>query len=211
MTGTGNSFRAATWMAEVARRQGTDAKVIPYERACVEEEVEAGPDHLLGIVMPTHAFTSPWPILRFALGLPRGQGTHAFVAPTRGSVRIGRVCIPGSECTAAYLIALILWLRGYSVRGVRGIDMPLNWMSLFPGLHPRHVEVIRSRAQGQVSKFMEPILSGSRCFPWGSFGHLLFGLLLLPISVMYLLLGRFFLSKLFFANFRCEAKVGQGA
>jgi len=82
--------------------------------------------------------------------------------------------------------------------------MPLNWMSLFPGLHPRHVEVIRSRARGQVSEFMEPILSGSRCFRWGSFAHLLFGLLLLPISVMYLLFGRFFLSKLFFANFRCS-------
>lgn len=204
MTGTGNSFRAATWMAEAARRHGTDARVIPYERARVEEEVEAGPGQLLGIVMPTHAFTSPWTILRFALGLPRGRGTHAFVAPTRGSVRIGRVCLPGSECTAGYLVALILWLRDYSVRGVRGIDMPLNWMSLFPGLHPKHVEVIRSRARGQVSEFMEPILSESRCFRWGSFAHLLFGLLLLPISVMYLLFGRFFLSKLFFANFRCN-------
>ncbi len=204
MTGTGNSFRTATWIAEAARRQGTEARVIPYERACVEKEVEAGPGELLGIVMPTHAFTSPWPILRFALGLPRGRGTHAFVTPTRGSVRIGRVCLPGSECTAGYLVALILWLRGYSVRGVRGIDMPLNWMSLIPGLHPKNVEVIRSRAQGQVSEFMEPILSGSRCFRWGSFAHLLFGLLLLPISVMYLLFGRFFLSKLFFANFRCN-------
>jgi ferredoxin len=204
MTGTGNSFRTATWIAEAVRRQGTEARVIPYERARVEEEVEAGPGELLGIVMPTHGFTSPWPILRFALGLPRGRGTHAFVTPTRGSVRIGRALLPGSECTAGYLVALLLWLRGYAVRGVRGIDMPLNWMSLIPGLHPKSVEAIRTQARGQVSAFMDSILSGSRCFRWGSFAHLLFGLLLLPISVLYLLFGRFFLSKLFFANFDCN-------
>jgi hypothetical protein len=35
MTGTGNSFRTATWMAEAAQSQGTDAIIIPYERARV--------------------------------------------------------------------------------------------------------------------------------------------------------------------------------
>ena len=204
MTGTGNSYRAALWTGEVVRGQGTPARVLPIEKGRLQPGTGDGKPRLLGLLMPTHGFTAPWPMIRFALALPQGNGTHAFVVPTRAGMKFGRLYTPGMEGTAGYLIALILLLRGYSVRGVMGLDMPSNWISLHPGLKPSSVAGIIQRAKHKDTSFMEMILSGERRFPMGSLVQLLFGLLLLPISLGYLLVGRFFLAKLFFANLRCD-------
>jgi len=134
MSGTGNSFRAATWIAETAREQGVQAQVVPISGGRPNEEIEQGESHLVGLVMPTHGFTTPWQMLRFALRLPRRKGTHAFVLPTRAGTKFGPVFLPGLEGTAGYLPALILALKGYRVRGVRALDMPSNWTALHPAL-----------------------------------------------------------------------------
>ncbi len=205
MTGTGNSFRTASWMAETAREHGADARVVPHEEGRPEEEVNDEGDNMLGIVFPTHAFTAPWPVIRFAWRLPRRKNAHAFVIPTRGAVKVGRYFMPGGEFSAAYLIALILLLKGYSVRGFMGLDMPLNWMTLFPGMHPEKVESIAARAKEKATQFMTSILSGKRrCLSIGNIVMLLLGLLIFPISLAYLFVGRFFIAKLFFANHRCN-------
>jgi ferredoxin len=143
-------------------------------------------------------------MIRFTLGLPPGNGTHAFVVPTRAGLKLGRFYMPGMEGTAGYLIAFILLLKGYGIRGVVGLDMPSNWISLHPGLNPTSVAGIIHRAEKKTTGFIETILAGERRFPIGSIFQLLFGLLLLPISIGYLLLGRFFLAKLFFANLQCN-------
>jgi len=204
MSGTGNTYRAATWMGIEAEKRGFLARVIPVEEGRPEGEIKDGKNHLVGVAMPTHGFTTPWPIIRFVLGFPRRKGTHAFVVPTRAGMRFGRVCTPGMEGTAGYLVALILLLKGFKGRGVMGLDMPSNWLALHPGLHPRNVEVIIDRGREKTLHLMDTILSGGTRFGWGSLVELLFGLLLLPISVGYLLVGRFFLAKLFFANHECD-------
>jgi ferredoxin len=160
--------------------------------------------HLTAFIMPTHGFTAPWPMIRFALHLPPGKGTHALVATTRAGLKFGPVYTPGMEGTAGYLIALILLLKGYGIRGVIGIDMPSNWLSLHPGLKPESAAGIIERAKKKSVKFMEKIVTGRRCFPLSSIIQLFFGLLLLPVSMGYLLVGRFFLAKLFFANPKCN-------
>lgn len=204
MTGTGNSYRAARWIGEAVRGRGTPARVRPIERGGPEPGVVREGRFLLGLLNPTHGFTAPWPVIRFALRLPRGAGSHAFVIPTRAGLKIGGVYTPGMEGTAGYLIALILLLKGYSVRGVMGLDMPSNWMSLHPGLKPASVEGIVARARLGARGFIERVLGGGRRFPPGSLVQLLFGLLLAPVSAGYLLVGRFFLAKLFFASARCN-------
>ena len=65
-TGTGNSYRVAAWMANAARDAGASATLRPVESSCPAEEVGEGETALLGLVMPTHGFTAPWPMLRFA-------------------------------------------------------------------------------------------------------------------------------------------------
>ena len=202
MSGTGNSFRAATWIAETAREQGVQAQVVPISGGRPNEEIEQGESHLVGLVMPTHGFTTPWQMLRFALRLPRRKGTHAFVLPTRAGSKLGSIFLPGLEGTAGYLPALILALKGYRVRGVRALDMPSNWTALHPGFSQKSAEAIIARSRPKAVRFADTILSGKPCF--GSLIGLLLGLVLLPISLGYLLVGRFFLGRLFFASYRCD-------
>jgi Pyruvate/2-oxoacid:ferredoxin oxidoreductase delta subunit len=201
LTGTGNSYRATTWMEQETRKAKATTQVQPIQSGRPAEEIGRGSTSLVGLVTPTHGFTVPWVMLRFALTLPRRPGTHALVVATRAGTRIGRAFLPGIEGTATYLIALILLLKGYRVQGILGLDMPSNWTALHSGLRLETVDAIIARARVRVTSFMDAILSGRQYY--SSWTNLLLGLLLLPISFGYLSLGRFCLAKLFFASDRC--------
>jgi ferredoxin len=200
-SGTGNSCRVATWMTSAARAAGTPSAVCPIASADPRREVGRGKTFLLGLVMPTHGFTAPWAMIRFALRLPRRRNTHAVVVATRAGTRFGSLYLPGFEGTATLFIALILALKGYRIRGAAGIDMPSNWIAVHPGFAPDAAAGIVARARVRVAGFMDAVLSGK----WGFDGWIvaLFGVLVLPISLAYLLIGRLFLAKLFFASNRC--------
>ena len=204
-SGTGNSFRAAAWLADEARVCGIPARVIPLEAARPAEEIGRGRDELVGIVTPTHGFTAPWAVLKFVFSLPRRPGVPAFVLATQGCVKLGSVFIPGASASATFIIALLLVLRGFSVRGVFSLNMPVNWIALHPPLPSRNVEAVIARARPRLSAFAARILAG-RTHWWtaGNAVTFIFGILLLPISILYLALGRFFLAKIFFANPRCN-------
>ena len=220
-TGTGNSYRVTKWMAGAVRDAGVAVvTVCPIASAVPEEQIGRGETALLGLVMPTHGFTAPWAMLRFALRMPRPQGvqgvprvqrvqrlprrhkTHAMVVATRAGSKIGSIYTPGVEGSAIYLIALILFLKGYRIRGAAGVDMPTNWISLHPGLAPGTVAGIAARAETTVAGLMDIILSGNRRL--AGWGNLVFGVLILPVSAAYMLVGRFCLGKLFFASDRCN-------
>ena len=200
-TGTGNSYRVANWMASAVCGAGSATAVRPIASALPREEIGRGATALLALVMPTHGFTAPWAMIRFALRLPRRRNTHAVVVATRAGTRIGSLYLPGFEGTATLLIALILALKGYRVRGATGIDMPSNWIAVHPGLAPDTVAEIVARARVKVTGYMAAILSGRRHF--AGWIVALLGLLVLPISLAYMLVGRVFLAKLFFASDRC--------
>ena len=200
-TGTGNSYRVAVWMAGAARDAGAAVTLRPIGSAQPAEEIGQGETAILELVMPTHGFTAPWAMLRFAMRLPRRRGTHGVVVATRAGGKIGPVFTPGIEGTGTYLVALILALKGYRVRGATGADMPSNWIAVHPGLSPGTVAGIEARAKRRTARFIGAILSGKRRFTgWLPF---LIGLYFFHISLAYLLLGRLFLARLFFASDRC--------
>ncbi|MHB8077493.1 EFR1 family ferrodoxin [Desulfosporosinus fructosivorans] len=200
MSGTGNSYRAATWMAEIADKKGITSKLYQISNYCEKSDLEEEKD-LLGVVFPTHGFTAPWQVIRYTLHLPPGRGKHAFVVATRAGTRIASIPFPGLEGTAGYLIALLLIMKGYIVRGVMGVDMPSNWMSLHWGLNLANSKFIIARAKVKADSFMASIMEGKRMFR--GILSLLLGLFLSPISLGYLIIGRFFFSKLFFASASC--------
>lgn len=202
MSGTGNTRRAAGWMAEAARERGVATLQAPIEIADVNQDVEDSPEQLMGIMMPAHGFTAPWHMIRFALRLPRRKNTHAFVAVTRASVKIGKVFIPGMEGTANFLIALILALKGYHIRGTIGIDMPSNWTALHPAQNEDILRAIENKAKPAADRYINRILDGSPAF--SGWICLAIGLAIARISLMYLIMGRFMLAKLFFANTKCN-------
>lgn len=200
-TGTGNSFRTATWMVETARRLGLNARAVAIDAAKPQEEI-GGPEQLLGLVCPTHAFSAPWPMLSFALRLPQARGASAFTVLTRGGMKFGKVTIPGLEGSGAYLLALILALKGYQVVGATGLDMPANWTALIPGLSRPNAEAMIDTARSDMQDWLNTLLAGKRAFR--GFLSLALGVALLPVTFAYLIIGRFFLAKLFYASPKCD-------
>jgi Pyruvate/2-oxoacid:ferredoxin oxidoreductase delta subunit len=200
-TGTGNSYRVAVWMVGALADERTTVTLQSIESTHPAEEIGDGARALLGLVMPTHGFTMPWAVLRFALSLPRRRGTHAMVVATRAGMRVGSLYTPGFEGTATLLVALILAAKGYRIQGTAGIDMPSNWIALHPALSPQAVSGIVDRAEARTTRFIGALISGRQRF--ANWLPSLLGLLVLPISVAYLFIGRLFLAKLFFASDRC--------
>ena len=201
-SGTGNSRRVAAWLAEAARDAGSAVLLRPMPLAQPDQELVSDADTLLILTLPTHGFAAPWPVLRFAVDLPRRAGHDAVVLATRGGLKIGPVFTPGFEGSATLALALVLALKGYRVRGLAGIDMPSNWTAFHPGLPPEAVEAIIQRARDRTARLSEMLLVDGRGWPSKRLEWLL-GVLCLPISFMYITMGRFFLAKLFFASERC--------
>lgn len=202
MSGTGNTYRVALWMQRLAHDRGMATHLLQIGSGVNPLPNTAGQGNLLAMLMPTHGFTAPWPALSLAFRLPWGRGTPAFVVATRGGTQFWGYRIPGLEGTAGYLIALILAIRGYRVRGVAGVDMPVNWTAVHSALAPEKVESIINHARTKTADFLVPLLEGRTRFM--GFVPLLLGLFLLPVSFGYLLYGRFLLAKLFFASSRCD-------
>ncbi len=207
LSGTGNSYRVARWMDEAVKARSIDSAVIPVESARPERELVASRHQLVLFVFPTHGFTAPWKMIRFALGVPAGNGAAAFCTATRGALKFGPVTVPGAAGTAALIIGLILLCKEYRLRGITGIDMPSNWMSLYSGFSRENSPAYIARRKGRADRIFESILAGHT--HWVSWSNawdlLLWGLPLLWLSALYLLVGRFFLAKLFFANNNCTS------
>jgi Pyruvate/2-oxoacid:ferredoxin oxidoreductase delta subunit len=205
LSGTGNSFRVSCWMAQHASDSGVDVKMVSVNDAEPVRELDASTETLLALVFPTHGFTAPWHMIKFALRLPRRRLTHVFCLATRAGLRLGRLYPPGISGSATFLIALILFLKGYRVRGTSATDMPSNWYSLHPIQGEKSVEQIRKRAIVRTRASMARILDGRRLwFTWNNLYEVILGILLSYISFLYLIKGRFFLAKLFFANRNCD-------
>lgn len=205
LSGTGNSYRVARWFEGAARAKAIESTVISIESAEPTRELVDSRRQLAVFVFPTHGFTAPWKMIRFALSLPSKKRTAAFCVATRGALKFGPIIFPGAAGTAALLIGLILLFKGYRLCGIASLDMPSNWMSLYSGFSrenaPKHI----ARWQKRAGKIFSRILRGKT--HWVSVSNawdlLIWGLPLLWLSALYLLIGRFFLAKLFFANHNC--------
>jgi len=203
VSGTGNSLRVAKWFADAAVQRGQPARIVQYNQArqsLLPADLWGG---TIGFVFPAHGFTAPWAMIWTALCMPHARGTSAFVAVTRAGTKFGPLFLPGMEGTAGYLLALILRLKSYCVRGMIGLDMPCNWTSVHPGFSEASARAIIGRTKPKVLAFINRILAGHSSFGLAGFICLLLGLVLLPVSLGYMLSFRFVLAKAFFASNRC--------
>jgi Pyruvate/2-oxoacid:ferredoxin oxidoreductase delta subunit len=202
MTGTGNTYRVASWMAEAARARGLEVSLEAIGGP-ESPRLEPSTDGLLGVLFPTHGFTAPWGALKHVARMPRMRDRHAFVVATRAGWGWTWLRLPGFEGTGSWLIALMLALKGARLVGITGVDMPSNWTAVHPGMQAANVEDIVERARARVGAFADAILDGGTVYRgWIS---LLFGLLLVPASLGYLLFARPLLGKLFLADERCTS------
>ena len=201
MSGTGNSYRASVWACEEAKKRGITAVSVPIEKASPENEI-AG-NTLLGMFLPTHGFTAPWGMIIFALRMPRSKGTHVIISASRAGWMIGPWHLPGLEGTAAVLIGLILAIKGYDIRATMGLDMPSNWLVVHWGMTKEHSQWFVERAREKAGMLVRAVLDGRKLY----LGHIftLLGILLIPLSLGYIIVGRLLLSKVMFADFKCNS------
>ena len=205
-SGTGNSYRISTWIEEKAQLYGLNCKLTSVDKCYPAKEIKNNKKNVLGIIFPTHGFTAPWHILKFVWRLPPVKLTNVFVIAARAGFKFGPVYPPGISGSATFIIALILLVKGYHVRGVMSVDMPSNWFSLHPIQSLKNHQAIIDRGAKKTSRFIGRIFQGdTRWFTWNNLYEIIWGVLLSLISVAYLFAGRFFLAKLFFANNNCDS------
>lgn len=204
-SGTGNAYRVCRRLTTLARKKGATVDLKPIEAFAGRQVTLRNPTDILVLGMPTHGFTAPWHLIKFALRLPRGHQRAAASLATRASFKIGGWATPGLSGSANYLISLILLLKGYRVKGILAVDMPSNWYTLHPMQRTESHRDIIDKQKKKIGRFFSRMWSGRGHWLTGdNLYELIFGIALSWLSLAYLAIGRFFLAKLFFANARCD-------
>ena len=67
MSGTGNTYRMACQMKEIANPYVEDIKIVMIDEAEAENEPTPFKDMLVGILFPAHGFMPPWSMIKFLL------------------------------------------------------------------------------------------------------------------------------------------------
>ena len=199
-SGTGNSKNVATWFSQVAEANGIESQIINISQIDRLSIQLPDPGSLVVFVSPIHGFNYPPIMLHFMMRFPRGKN-KVVLMNTRAGMLIGKYITPGLTGMAFYLAALILCIKGFSIKAILPVDMPSNWVSLHPGLNDRTVKYLHEKNKERVTSFAQRILSGE-----SSYKALLeiYDILLVPIALGYYLVGRFFLAKTFYASRDCN-------
>jgi ferredoxin len=208
LSGTGNSYRVAVWLHEACIKRGIASEIIPINLAKPKEEINASPENIIVFAYPTHGFLPPWSAIKFIFKLPFKRKAHFFSMPTRGCLRFGPVIIPGIAAVASMLPTFFLPFKGYNIRGSLSFDMPANMISIHSRLSDKNINRIKASAKQKADKYFPRLLSGkSIWFTLNNLWEYFWGVLLLvyvPLFLpTYLLIGRFFMGQMMFANNNC--------
>ena len=201
ISGTGNARVSAEWIADEARKKGLDVNLQKIDRLENITLPDISRRTLIGFAFPTHGFNAAPIMLRFIAGFPRGSG-QIFLLNTRAGMKLYKLFTPGLSGLALIFPAFILMLKGYRCIGFRPVDLPSNWIPLHPGIRQKVIDSIFARCEPIVRHFAIKILSGQKVYR---------GLISLPVDIAisplalgYYMAGRFFLSKTFIANNKCN-------
>ncbi len=208
MSGTGNTYRMACQMKEIATPYTADIKIVMIDKADAENEPTHSRDTLVGVLFPTHGFMPPWSMIKFLSRLRRQNGIPALCAATRGGIKVGPLRIPGVAGLATFLSAFLMMIKGYRPRALFSLDMPSNFINFHWGLHSKNVEAISKKAEQKLAQLVPRIMKG-RCvyFTRNNLWEALWSIgifWLYPIfPIVYLLIGKLFMAKVMFSNNRC--------
>lgn len=200
-SGTGNSANVAKWMASVATEMNIESSV--FNIAAIERntDIKVPADSVILFVSPVHGFNYPPVMLHFIARFPKGKN-KVLLMDTRAGMLIGNFNLPGLSGASFYLSSLLLKLKGYSIAGIKSVDLPSNWMSLHPTLSQRAVLELHKRQKAKVVDFGRKVLSGKKSFI--PFMEFVFDLIIFPITIGYYFIGRFLFAKTFYASGDCN-------
>ncbi len=204
-SGTGNCMSAADWIGKKALDKQIAVKILPIDRKqkplpAVDEKT------LTGFCFPTHGFSLPWYMLKFIFWFPLAQKERRdiFLLNTRAGMKLYKLFTPGLSGVALIIPMIILVIKGYRIKGLLPLDMPSNWISIHPGIKEKVVNSITSRCERIVGRFADKVLEGKTSIHPIFWILLPLDILVSPISLGYMVIGRFFLAKTFFASAKCN-------
>jgi len=201
-SGTGNARNASMWIIKVAEDHGIKTRLINIDRFEEIEVPDLSEKTLVGFCSPTHGFNMPPIVLKFIRKFPKVKHTEAFILNTRGGLKLYKLFLPGLSGLAQIWTAFILSLKGFRIVGMQPLDLPSNWLILHPGLREKVVNSIYQRCHRIVDDFALKILGGKRIYK--ALLSLPFDIAIIPVSIGYFLIGRFFLAKTLIATDDCD-------
>jgi len=204
-TGTGNTLRVVKHLAELAAEQKMESEWVPVDRLKKADLEKPSDISLTGICYPTHGFNAPWHIIKFCFRLPRKRKAGVFLLNNRGGSKIGKYRLPGISGIALLLPALILFLRGFKIRGLCSADPASNWLSIHPPWKPKQASYIMERALKQSSTFFNKLVNKRCVVRTGIILTWPIDMAISWISVLYFLKGRFLLAKMYMAGHKCTS------
>jgi ferredoxin len=200
-SGTGNSKNVAQWMSSAASKINIESSINNIAAIDRNSIVPVPIDSLIVFVSPVHGFNYPPVMLNFIACFPKGNN-KVILMNTRAGMLIGNYNVPGLSGASFLISSFILKIKGYSIAGMKSVDLPSNWISLHPGLNERTVKKLHERHKANVVDFGEDILSGKKIYvPLHEF---IIDIIIAPISIGYYLVGRFLFAKTFYASGDCN-------
>jgi Pyruvate/2-oxoacid:ferredoxin oxidoreductase delta subunit len=200
-SGTGNSKTVAMWISHLASERHIEPIVLnitSIDRLSIEKPPF---DALLIFVSPVHGFNYPPVMLNFIARFSKGQN-HVLLMNTRAGMLIGKHITPGLTGAAFFVSAILLKLKGYTIKGMIPVDLPSNWISIHPGLNDRTIQYLHKKNKERVARQVGKVISGNNNFR--ALREIIQDVVISPISLGYYCIGRFVFAKTFYASNDCN-------
>ena len=145
-SGTGNSLFAAKKLSENI----AESSVIPMIGAS-EQDLNLKEADAIGFVFPVYAFSLPGVVEKFVHKIQLQSDAYVFAVATRG----------GSSCKVFDHLEKILKKKGNSLHSRFFLNMPNNYLTMFPIPSTNEVEDLTKKATNELEKMAE-IITGIR-------------------------------------------------
>ncbi|MBN1144768.1 MAG: 4Fe-4S dicluster domain-containing protein [Bacteroidales bacterium] len=201
-SGTGNARQVARWISEVAVKKKLSAYTLDISTIDRKNISKPSPGTLLCFCSPTHGFNYPPVMMKLIFRFPKANGSKVLLINTRAGMKVFGLFLPGLSGIALLLSAVVLMLKGYKIAGMRSVDLPSNWISLHPAVRPKAIESMFEKWKIITDDFAGNIVGGGKDYK--ALRTLPLDILLLPVALLYYVIGRFVFAKSFYASLDCN-------
>ena len=117
-SGTGNSKRVSEWIVQDAGQRGMRTHICSFRDFRPEDIKDFEGPTLIGFFSATHGFNMPHSMLKFLFRFKSLKGSDVFIGNTRAGMKMGKLFLPGLSGVAMYFPALIMLLKGYTLKAM---------------------------------------------------------------------------------------------
>ncbi len=203
-SGTGNAKNTANWAQSFLLSKNIKTALVNIEHENLDSPLKSG--DRIGFIFPVHGFTTIWIMLKFILSFPKTKSNvEAFFVTTLGALTIKNTLIPGWEGSGLYIPAMILRFKGYKIAGAYPLrQTPQNWTPLLPSNGICTTDKMMGLAKNNFETFLHNLFVENKKVFCGKISFI-FGVLIFPLSFLYLVWGKFFLAKINYSTTSCNA------